>query len=504
MHWKNSLKQYTPLVFLLLCISTLIFGGILRGHNLGEQSLWIDEGYSINAAQAVIDHGYPTLDSGEPYRGHILSTYIIAGSMQLFGFDPYNPWSARLPAAIFGILGILMTYIFTLHLFNNKWLALASAMFVAFLPWEVAWSRQARGYTMMQFFILFSFDQLLLFSRTQKIKHSVLSTLGLVAGYLGQGIAVVFFPAFFFSLAVSAWVKKQSLLAKSWWPFWLMIVAGTLYILPSFANITSGGYLGLYTNFVFHEYSIFVILALLGVLGMLFYEKEPDKGTIISTTIIFTFLVIAIFGSVFQPRYLIALMPFIGIGAVYGVYLVCKASITIFEKKIPRWITCNTYSISSSVFIIIMITLGQFHILPQSHYSLEIGSPQPNFKDAYTYITNHKNTDDVIISPYAHLTKIYTGETGILLPISLTGRTNRENYKVTQDNKDYYTGAEILNGVPATLNMIENSHGYVILDSMARNRIGKLFTSITNHPKVTQVHESDSAKLSDHVWIYEF
>lgn len=68
---KGFVEFFKKNWFIILILGIFIFwGGFLRLHNLGVQSLWIDEGYTINAAQGVLDHGYPILDSGLSYRAH--------------------------------------------------------------------------------------------------------------------------------------------------------------------------------------------------------------------------------------------------------------------------------------------------------------------------------------------------------------------------------------------------------------------------------------------------
>src|SRR3989338_5633022 len=84
------------ILFWGLILALIGYGLFLRVYGLGEQSLWIDEGYTINASQAILERGIPQLDSGKMYSGWMLSTYMTAGAMKVFGFDPFSPWSARI------------------------------------------------------------------------------------------------------------------------------------------------------------------------------------------------------------------------------------------------------------------------------------------------------------------------------------------------------------------------------------------------------------------------
>ena len=96
----------------IACASTLltvalIGGAFLRFENLGRQSYWMDEGYTVNAVisgmQNGTDHLASILDSGSRYFCPI---YCIPtqGIVSVLGS---NPISFRLLAAICGVLVIL-------------------------------------------------------------------------------------------------------------------------------------------------------------------------------------------------------------------------------------------------------------------------------------------------------------------------------------------------------------------------------------------------------------
>src|SRR3989344_2434006 len=167
-----------------------ILGLVLRIYRLGFQSLWIDEGFSINAASSILKHGYPLLESGIVYSGSLLNSYLIAAFM----FFHNDVVSARLVSVIFGVLMIFLAYYFGKELGNNK-IGLMTAVFVTFSIWEIAWSRQARMYMQFQFFFILSllffyrfindinlkkFFLMLLFSLLAVFSHSLGLVLGLI------------------------------------------------------------------------------------------------------------------------------------------------------------------------------------------------------------------------------------------------------------------------------------------------------------------------------------
>ena len=138
--------------YLFSLIVLIIIGFILRFYKLNIQSLWIDEGFSINAATQTLKYFYPKLESGFVYSGSLLNTYLIAFFIKIFKDLIFAP---RLVSVIFGILSIIVTFYFGKEIYNKK-IGLIAALFVTFSSIEIAWSRQARMYAQFQFFYLLS------------------------------------------------------------------------------------------------------------------------------------------------------------------------------------------------------------------------------------------------------------------------------------------------------------------------------------------------------------
>ncbi len=90
-------------------------------------------------------HAYSILKTGRDYSGNFmplhfkslaewrtpLYLYSSVPTVAIFGI---SPWGVRLPAAIFGILGVFAIYLLTKQITNNKIIALLSALFLAISP----------------------------------------------------------------------------------------------------------------------------------------------------------------------------------------------------------------------------------------------------------------------------------------------------------------------------------------------------------------------------------
>jgi hypothetical protein len=174
------MKKHRVAIILTLIV---LFGLFLRFYQLGRQSYWMDEGYTINAVISAAHNGYANgsslLDSGGQYFCplYCYPTQLIS---QAVG---QNAVAYRLLAAFFGIIFIILAYFLTKIFFQNKKAALLTAFFVAASYWQIAWSRQARWYTELEVFFWLA---LLFFYLFLNFYHSNFKK------YLYLGLAIIF------------------------------------------------------------------------------------------------------------------------------------------------------------------------------------------------------------------------------------------------------------------------------------------------------------------------
>jgi 4-amino-4-deoxy-L-arabinose transferase-like glycosyltransferase len=110
-------------------------------------------------------HAYSILKTGKDYSGNPwplhfqslaeyrtpLFLYSVVPSVAIFGISPLG---VRLPAAIFGLLGILALYFLVKELTGKQSIALVSAAILTFSPWHIQYSRAAFEVTQLLFFLL--------------------------------------------------------------------------------------------------------------------------------------------------------------------------------------------------------------------------------------------------------------------------------------------------------------------------------------------------------------
>ncbi len=128
----------------LLCAVICAF--VLGSANLGTPSLWHDELFHVFIAKNIVEEGKPTLPSGRYSASAPLLSAILAGSSVIFGD---NELGYRFPSVLFGCLNVVLTFLLVRALLGKP-TALVAAWAVALSPWCVAWSREARLYTLQQ------------------------------------------------------------------------------------------------------------------------------------------------------------------------------------------------------------------------------------------------------------------------------------------------------------------------------------------------------------------
>lgn len=105
-------------------------------------------------------HAYSILKTGKDYYGNSwpihfhsiaewrtpLYLYSAVPTVALFGISPYG---VRLPAAIFGILGVFAIYLFIKAAMTNEKLALVASGVLALSPWHIQYSRAGFEVTLL-------------------------------------------------------------------------------------------------------------------------------------------------------------------------------------------------------------------------------------------------------------------------------------------------------------------------------------------------------------------
>lgn len=139
-----------PSAKILIILVVLLLGLVIRMNNLGKESFWIDEGFSVHDAhlgpsqviKAASSEHYP------PLYYLILHYWMI-----LFGDSEF---SVRFVSVIFGFLSIFMIYKIGTLLFNKN-TGLISSLILALSIFHIWSSQEARMYSLVVLLTICSF-----------------------------------------------------------------------------------------------------------------------------------------------------------------------------------------------------------------------------------------------------------------------------------------------------------------------------------------------------------
>ncbi len=481
------MKYIVKIKHAIILVMIVALGLMFRIVDLDKQSLWIDEGYTLNGAMAIVDHGYPQLDSGELYVNNLFTTYTTAIVLKTGLFDAFSPWAGRLPFAIFGALLIFAVFYLAKTVFEDHRVALLSAFVTAFSYWEIAWSRQIRGYAACAFFLVLALIYIWRYMESGRVSRFFIALSAAVAGGLFHLVGFAILPVII-SIGLTRFFsgKKDGLIDKKLFYSLaaVFIVEMTLVFIFIDNPFTRIAHLFGSTDILF---SVGVVLSV--VLGV--FIKESSKKVIFLTLIFLNmFSAIVLFSPTIYSRYVFILMP-------VAILLFCSGVVS-FGSLLLKSPTFK-YSLIALTTLFFTSTIIQWY--PQSFYDLEKDSPQPNFGKAFSIIQSMKSDDDVIISIYPVLNNIYLGEKGLAIDRPL------ENSNLLKSDEsglsEYYVGATLIKDAFELKDILDKKHGFVVSERLFYQILGDKLDVIQNNPKVRPIYESGDSE-EDRIKLYRF
>jgi len=127
----------------LLSLGVLVsVGSLLRLWRLGQESLWVDEAWSVSAARLAWPEFWTTLRSGEVNMGLY---YLLLRLWMTLG---QSEQVVRLLSVLFSIASILALYVLVARMFGPG-AGLASAMLLSVNTFHIAYAQEARSYSLL-------------------------------------------------------------------------------------------------------------------------------------------------------------------------------------------------------------------------------------------------------------------------------------------------------------------------------------------------------------------
>lgn len=494
----------------------ILLGAIfLRFYDLGSQSYWMDEGYTVNAILSISEHGNSILDSGQDYFCplYCYPTAYIAG---IFG---QNSITYRFFSAIFGSLLVLAIYLMMKRMFARH-TALLASFFVAFSYWQIAWSRQARWYTMLTLLFWLAIYCFYQFLRSESGKKRVVyffsaATVSALA-VLTHRIAYLLAPIFLILFIIKAYSERSRMkISKK------SVIIGTLLVISAVfipelildfgitkALISKIGVyyeLPYYLSFFLVNYWLFILLSFYAYFEA--PESQKIKYIALGLPFVVYLLAFSFFTNIVHYRYLLA--------PVLGLYLLGSAGAVDIFRKI--W---QKYKVMAVLFMTAVIALffisGQGVWRPLPFYALESDTslrslgdrpywgytPQPNFNGAYQIIADNLKPEEIVISSHPQFNKIFLRQPGYWIRYDYLGFENRVKI-VDNNDREYYAGAKVIDDLAELKQLVSSTHGYIVFDWMSIT--GRIDPEIIGYIRSAfkQAYFNEVNKYSK-IWVYRF
>ena len=136
---KNPKRLIHSHIELTILLMILLLGLILRVYDLGNESLWLDEGFSIKFAKLSLSQIFFLQENSPPLYYVILHFWI-----NWFGDSEF---SVRLPSAIFGFLSLFPMYAIGKHIFNRE-VGMLGLLLLSLSKFHIHYSQEARTYSL--------------------------------------------------------------------------------------------------------------------------------------------------------------------------------------------------------------------------------------------------------------------------------------------------------------------------------------------------------------------
>jgi len=326
----NNVLRYNRYAQILLLLTFV--GLILRFYHLDFNSLWLDEGATLDFAQRSITGIWEATAGGE-FNPPLF--YYVEHAMLLFG---NSEWVLRFIPALLGTLTIPVMYFIGRELIDENGGLIAAAL-MTFSTFHLFYSQDARAYTTMLFFFSLALIAYLWALQSKNLFWWIIC--GVFSALAFWSHFYVFIPVVILFVHALI-VKKEEILTNihaikpilfSGLTFLIISLPVILVTIPLFFRRTGSaptwGLSGIDVIFStidqMMSYSlvitiVFLILALLGILKI--YQNSKSNALLIVLCLVVPFIVSLILSAKMpmSPRYMIYLLPFFFV-SIAGSYL---------------------------------------------------------------------------------------------------------------------------------------------------------------------------------------
>lgn len=429
---RLKLRRIAYQQYLLLAAIT-IAATALRFYKLGQWSFWIDEIFTIQRAQAHVN-----LETILAQWWHPSLSVILTGvTLKLLGV---SEWTARLVAAVIGILSILILY-FPIRKLWGTGVALTFALLLAVAPWHLYWSQNARYFTSL--LLLYTLALLAFFLAIERDRPGYVLLFFLFAVLaLGER-----FYALFLAPVVVSYLLLLKLLPFEKPPGFrprnvlLILLPGLVIVLIDLFRLLITGY----------SY----LLASLELSTIAPIDDPFRLGAAVIFQIGIPLVVVALFSAAGLLRQKSRAGLFLLLGAVVPLLLLAVLNLFVFTvdryvfMTLPSWIILAAMGVqrlyaqpesatrlmAAAILAVLLAHAAGDHLL---YYQINHGN-RPDWRSAFAYVQSRRGDGDVIVSSVPDVGSYYTGETVI-------GLGDIEPDKIAAGDQQYWFVVDSENG----------------------------------------------------------
>jgi len=414
----------------------LIFACYLRVFALSNAPFWVDESISSLASKEILTKGVPLFDSGVFYTRALVFQYSQAASMLVFGV---NDFGARVPSVIFGLLTIVLAFLFGREFFGKSkqknYLALIPALVFSIFFLEVFFSRQARFYQLFQ--LAFFATLYFVYKSKHNSNFAYLAVLSFLIAVDTQIAGIILAPLVFANLFLRGYkIDREKLLNWKNLLAAVVVVLVSLYYLSSVFSVSTGStelatsYATNYLDF-FSNMNFVLILGLIGAIWAFLKAKEKTLLLVVPSIVLFG---LTIFVELFAFRYIYPV--------TFAILLFFSLLLCFLVQKYGKWFVVVALLVlllpSNLFFPLNYVTV----INPISGAFNDYSAPIIDFHDVSDSLKQEMN-NSTIVSLFPATLEWYIGKPDYVIPYSMDGRAPLVS------EKEVYSGAPFITIPPA-------------------------------------------------------
>lgn len=378
----------------ILLLLIVLIGAALRIHHLTNQSLWLDEVFTMHIAQLSFTQIWNFTISSIDVHPPLFYFFERIGIL-IFGLTSFG---LRIFPAIFGIITIPIFYFIGKELTNNKSIGLLMAMLLTISTFHIYHSQDARMYSL--YLLLFSFG-LYFFIRayqTGKMLHIILACVSL-ALCVYTHFTGIYIGAFFLMVSI---ILKNKKFVYGMVLYILIIlpllptIISVMFLAPSNPFYIESGRASAFVGidaisrtitYMLGSSSFSLVFFFISIIGIIHLINQKRKiGYMIIAFCMTTFAIIGAtsYKLPIEPRHFIYLLPILIMSMAFGIEYVYQ---TIHERyyKIPQHI----------ISLILLLCILLINIPMLSFYYTE--NTKADYRGLSEKISNITNTNDIVV-----------------------------------------------------------------------------------------------------------